>query len=398
MKGSAPTHRFAVAAVVAAALLLTSLLVALVTLLAVDASYDRKHELASGDSFMTLAWATVGVILVVKRPGNRVGWAIALCGVGQLVGGVVSTYAELALLAKPEAHLPAGAAAGRIGDGAWTPLMAGVFALFVLFPEGRFPSPRWRWVTRIVLAGFAFIWLVITTAPGHLDPPLRAYTNPLAVTSSKAYIIAAYPFIAVCLVGTAAAGINLVLRFRRSRGRERQQFKWLAASAALFVASLPLAAFADFAGAGGTVFGVALLAIPLSVGVAVLRYRLYEIDVIVRRTLVYAVLTGGLAAVYFGVVLVLQQVFSSFAGGSDLAIAASTLAVAALFRPARAGVQAFVDRRFYRRKYDAERTLAAFAGRLRDEIDLDALTAELTAVVAETMQPAHVSLWLKEAR
>jgi hypothetical protein len=372
----------------------------LATLIYTDSSYHPDQSLASGapDVVLALSWAAVGAILTVKRPDNLVGWSIALAGGGMLVGGLFGGYGELALLAKPELGLPGGAAAGAIDDGSWTPLMAGVVLLLVLFPAGRLPSGRWRRILKLVLAGFGLIWVVIATSPGHLDPPLDAYTSPLAVTGNDAYLIAIFPVIAFCLVCTALAGISLVLRYRRSRGQERQQFKWLAASAALLVATLPLAAVFDFSGWGGNPFGLALIALPVSVGIAVLRYRLYEIDVIVRRTVVYGVLTGALAGLYFAIVLALQQAFSSLAGGSSLAIALSTLAVAALFRPARTRIQAFVDRRFYRRKYDAEQTVAMFAARLRDEVDLDALRGELTAVVAETMQPAHVSLWLREAR
>jgi hypothetical protein len=275
--------------------------------------------------------------------------------------------------------------------------MAGVFLLLVYFPDGRLPSPRWRTVTLLVLLGFAFTWLVISTAPGDLDSPLEKYENPLAVTQSKAYVLVLVAVIPACLICLVLAGISLVRRFGRSHGLERQQFKWLAASTALLVLTLPFAAAFHFSEIAGAVFAVALMALPVSVGIAVLRYRLYDLDLIVRRTLVYGVLTAGLGGLYFAIVLGFQELFAPFAGGSDLAIAASTLAVAALFRPARRRVQAFVDRRFYRRKYDAERTLEAFAARLRDEVDLDALRAELTSVVIEAMQPAHVSLWLREA-
>jgi hypothetical protein len=169
----------------------------------------------------------------------------------------------------------------------------------------------------------------------------------------------------------------------------------LAGSASLLVLLLPVQYVFDFSGAAGLVFTIALTALPISVGIAILRYRLYEFDTIIRRTLVYGGLSALLAGLYFGIVLALQQVFSSFAGGSDLAVAVSTLAVAALFGPARRRVQRVVDRRFYRRRYDAQRTLESFAATLRDEIDLDALGGELRSIVRETMQPAQVSLWLR---
>jgi hypothetical protein len=246
-----------------------------------------------------------------------------------------------------------------------------------------------------VLGAFGLVFLILTTAPGELDPPFEAYENPLAVTSSEGYAAAALGLICVCLAFIAVAGVDLLRRFRRSRGEERQQFKWFAASAGFLVLVLPFSAVFEWSGVVGAVFTVALIALPISVGIAILRYRLYELDVIVRRTLVYGVLTAGLAGLYFAIVLLLQEIFSSFAGGSDLAVAGSTLAVAALFRPARRRIQAFVDRRFYRRRYDAEGTLDAFSSRLRQEIDLEALSTELRRVVDETMRPTTVSLWLR---
>jgi hypothetical protein len=393
------TPRAAAVALCVSTVLLTAALVTLAVILALDSSYEPDQSLLTtlSDVPLVLPFAIVGALLVVKRPGNLVGWSLSLAGIGLLVGGVLGAYAELALLAKPEAGLPGGGAAGALVGGSWTPLMAGVFLLLVYFPDGRLPSPRWRTVTLLVLLGFALTWLVISTAPGDLDSPLENYENPLAVTQSKAYVLVLVAVIPACLICLVLAGISLVLRFRRSHGLERQQFKWLAASTAFLVLTLPFAAAFHFSEIAGAVFAVALMALPVSVGIAVLRYRLYDLDLIVRRTLVYGVLTAGLGGLYFAIVLGLQELFSSFAGGSDLAIAGSTLIVAALFRPARRRVQALVDRRFYRHKYDAERTLQAFAARLRDEVDLDALRTELTSVVAETMQPAHVSLWLRQA-
>jgi hypothetical protein len=389
----------AVAACIASAVLALSL-VALAVILELDSSYEPAESFASNvpDLLMVLAFASVGAILTLKRPRNLVGWALSLAGGGLLLGGVFEVYAELALLAKPEAGLPAGAAAGAISSGAWTPLMAGVFLLLLLFPSGQLPSRRWKPVAIAVLAGFALVWVIISTSPGRLEPPLEAFENPLAFTDSSGYLTIIWPIIAACLVCVGLATISLLLRFRRSRGEERQQFKWLAASAGLFLVMLPIQYLFEFSGTAGAVFTVVLIGLPVSVGVAVLRYRLYEIDVIVRRTLVYGVATAALAGLYFGIVLALQEVFSSAAGGSDLAIAVSTLAAAALFRPVRGRVQALVDRRFFRRKYDVQQTIADFNSRLRDQVELDALSGELQRLVAHTMQPAHVSLWLRTTR
>jgi hypothetical protein len=380
------------------ALCVISAFACLAALVTLDAGYRHQHPPAHDlpDVLMAAAFALVGLVLIAKRPENLVGWALSLAGLGLFVGGVLSAYAALALLAKPEWGLPGGTVAGALAVGSWAPLMCGVFLLFLGFPGGDFPSARWRRVASLVLVGFALIWLGIDLSPGTLDPPLEHYRNPIAVTHSGLFVPALFAIIAPCLVCLALAGADLVRRFRRSRGVERQQFKWLATTATLLVITMPFSAAFNWADIPGAIFSVLLIALPVSVGIAVLRYRLYDIDVIIRRTLVYGVLTGLLAASYLGAVLGLQQVFSSIAGGSNLAIVASTLGVAAIARPLRRRVQSFVDRRFYRRKYDAERTLSAFSARLRDQVDLDALRADLTGVMAETMQPAHLSFWLRE--
>ena len=223
----------------------------------------------------------------------------------------------------------------------------------------------------LVLLDFAAIWFIIATS-SKLEPPLEAYDNPLVLTTSDLYAAAlAIPLVVACLASIVAAAVIVVRRFRRSRGDERQQFKWFATSAGFLVVTVPIATAFNWTGIGGIVITFQLIALPVSVGIAVLRYRLYEIDVIIRRTLVYGTLSVLLAGTYVAVVIGLQALFSSFAGGSNLAIAASTLAVAALFMPVRSRVQRFVDRRFYRRRYDAQRTLealrraAARAGRAR---------------------------------
>ena len=348
---------------------------------------------------MTLSFVIVGAIVTIKRPDNLVGWALSLAGLGLLVSGRPRPLWRAGSVREARARAPRRRRGGRgrrrcAGHRSWR----GVFLLLVVFPSGRAPSPRWRTITTVVLGAFALVWVLVTTAPGKLDPPFEAFENPLALTDSESYLAIAWVLIGACLVAIAAAAVSLLRRFRRSRGEERQQFKWFAASAGLLLLTLPFSAIFNWSGVAGAIFGIALIALPISVGIAILRYRLYELDVIIRRTLVYGGLSALLAGLYFAIVLALQQVFSSFAGGSDLAVAVSTLAVAALFGPARRRVQHAVDRRFYRRRYDAQRTLETFSARLRDEVDLDALGTELRTVVRDTMQPSDVSLWLRPAQ
>jgi hypothetical protein len=265
------------------------------------------------------------------------------------------------------------------------------------------PSPRWRWFSRITLGLIALAAVGLATAPGKVES-VSGTANPLG-THALSWLAAATLLLIVSFVGGLAA---LVVRYRRSGSQDRVELRWIAfgggAFLTVYLASLPLNAWGnDQSTVGITITAVAqaaFAALPISIGYAVLRHRLYDIDVVINRTLVYGALTATLAAVYAASVLLLQLMLSGVTCDSGFAVAASTLAVAGLFRPARSRIQSAVDRRFYRRKYDAARTVERFGVRLRDEIDLEALGRELRAVVTDTMQPASVSLWLRtpEAR
>jgi hypothetical protein len=292
----------------------------------------------------------------------------------------------------------------------WVPLIGlmGTF-LILLFPDGRLPSPGWRpWAWLCALA-MILSFIAILIQPGSFtDSGYPDVRNPLGMEGLRPFIgfaLLVIPLIPICIVGCA---VGLIRRFRRSRGQERQQMKWLAAAAGvvavvylvMMMLSLPGLVgrepppWVDILGNIG-VFAFVLL--PLAIAVAIFRYRLYDIDLLINRTLVYGTLTAALTAAYLITTTVLQGLLRPLVGQSDLAVAGSTLVVAALFRPGRARVQAFIDRRFYRNKYDAARTLERFSSRLRDEVDLDALTGELLELVGDVMQPEQVSLWLREA-
>ena len=346
-----------------------------------------------------LVFPSVGLAIAVRQPGNAIGWLFLAGGLGAQVEDAALGYGTYTLLKEPGA-LPGGAVAGLIADVVWIPMMAaGISLLLLLFPTGRPPSPRWNlliWVVALAVAAYV-IGTLLNPAPLYFFEDVR---NPLGWEAGRDVIGPLVDFVGgPFLLTTVAAVIALILRFRRSTGVEREQLKWLVYSAALLVAFTPVMVLTGDAGVelGGVLvsdflYGVLIGALPLAVGAAILRYRLYDIDVVIRRTVVYGSLTVTLVGAYVGSVLLLQLVLSP---GSDLAIAASTLAVAALVRPALRRIQGLVDRRFYRSRYDATRTLEGFGARLRDEVSLDSLSAELRGVVADTVQPAHVSLWLR---
>jgi hypothetical protein len=348
---------------------------------------------ASFEALTLTALGVIGAVVASRQPRNPVGWILCVTplSLGLLVLGVHVFWSfELA------GQEDAAELAAWFSSWVWTPAIFGSFVLFpLLFPTGAPPTARWRpvaWAGVVgcaaMLAGFAF-------TPGEFED-LPA-VNPVGLgdpLGTAAEVAKGLGFV-LLVVGTLAAIASIVVRFRRSRGIERQQLKWVTAGAAL----LPLSQIpSGDMGYAGLLLGA--LVIAGAVAIAMLRYRLYDVDVVINRAVVYGALTATLALAYLGSVVLLQLVLRPLTKESNLAIAGSTLAVAALFRPARARIQEVVDRRFYRRKYDAQRTLEAFSSRLRDQVDLGALNSELSAVVKETLQPAHVSLWLRvpEAR
>ena len=349
---------------------------------------------------LLLAYPTVGALVASRYPKNPIGWIFCGVGVSFAVTNAAQGYAVHGLIAQP-GSLPGAADMAWLSEWLFIPalILAATF-LLLLFPTGKLPSRRWRPVAVVAGLGTLGISTLGALAPGPFtDAPFTSVANPLGVGALESVVGPAFAVLFLITLGCGlAAAISLVVRFRRATGVERVQLKWIAYAGALLV---PL-----FIGTGAaphrlqtlvqlsTLIAVATL--PIATGIAILRYRLYEIDRIISRTLVYGALTVILGAAYAGLVLVGQALFSSVAGGSHLAVAASTLVVAALFLPARSRVQGFVDRRFYRSRYDAARTLEAFGARLRDQVKLEALKAELAAVVGETMQPAHAGVWLRE--
>jgi hypothetical protein len=344
------------------------------------------------------AFAVVGAVLVAKRPANAIGWIMAAVALMVSIFLAGDTYAAYVMVTRgqPDALAVIGA---WIGSWYWYPLLVLVLVyLPLLFPDGRMPSRRWLPVA--VLTGVGTLGVIVLGALAdtlHLnEAPGYEIDNPIGV-EGLGYVEDLPVFgvlTGLLFFGIIGAAASVVVRFRRSRGIERQQMKWFVYAVAPMLL-IPTDGFLP-----GTIssvaLGVVLIGLPTAIGIAVLRYRLYDIDVLINRTLVYGSLTALLVTVYVGSVVILQAAFRSLTGqGSQLTIVASTLAIAALFNPLRRRIQAFVDRRFYRRKYDAAKTLAAFSARLRDETDLAELNEELIAVVRETMQPAHVSLWLR---
>jgi len=356
---------------------------------------DYKSIASSATEMVTVGvFALVGIALVLKRPNNVIGWLLIVPG----TAAVFSEYALYTLLARPESSLPGGEIAVAIDISMWFVLVYTVLLLLLTFPSGHIASRWWRrfaWITGVGLP--IAVVLTVLTMDGF-DPPYEQFQNPWLIEGLDQYVdLLSVAFLFPLMISVPVAAIDLFIRFRRSRGEERQQFRWLALSGVTLVAYFPV-----YALLGTThdelayaLFTIALATLPVSIGIAVLKYRLYEIDSVVSRTVAYGLLTAILAAAYFGIVVSLQAILRELSGGSDLAIALTTLVVAGLFLPARRQVQTLVDRRFNRRAYDVALTIDAFSGRLRDQIDLDTLRYELLAVVDETMQPHGTSLWLR---
>jgi hypothetical protein len=356
---------------------------------------------------LPLAFTIVGAVIALRQSANRIGWVCLAIGGFLLLGNVAGAYSSYER-STGSAPLPGTELATWLDSWTWIPAIgsAGTF-LLLLFPDGRLPSPRWRVAAWTSAAVIVLVALSNAFRPGAL-PNEPGVVNPFAIEAAR-YLPGRLPgganvMLPICFLAAAAA---LVIRFRRAGGRERLQLKWFAFAAALLATLFAVAAVTDLVAGvvgAGRPLGVRLLedavstsavGLPLAIGIAVLRHNLYEIDVIINRTLVYGALTASLAAAYLGLVLLFQLALSPLTRKSDLAVAVSTLAVAALARPLRGRIQEGVDRRFYRRRYDARRTLERFGAHLRDELDPGAVGIELREVVEQTMQPAHMSLWLR---
>jgi hypothetical protein len=345
---------------------------------------------------VTLAYSTVGAFIVARRQ-NVVGWILSALALGVSIGFLIEQYSLRGLVTAP------GSLPGTAYVAALQPLFNVNFAwfgvLFLLFPDGCLPNRRWRPVLWLWLAGVVLLVLGFLMRPGPLDTPYGSgLLNPMGIRVLR------WPLQAAVGLGSGFAFLSafasvaaLIVRFRRARGTQRQQIKWVA-----FVgATASVLLIASFVG-NLDVFFISFfftltVGVPAALAIAIFRYRLYDIDRIINLTLVYGLVTAVLAAVYVAGVVGLGSLARTLTGQANnaLVIAASTLAVAALFRPARRRIQDLIDRRFYRHKYDAAQTLEVFSSRLREQVDLEALASELVDVVRETMQPAHASLWLR---
>jgi hypothetical protein len=356
-----------------------------------------------------LAFTLVGTLIASRIPGNPIGWVCLAIGLTLMLAGAAGEYDVYALQTRP-GSLPGAEYMAWLENWLWIPSVGliGTF-LVLLFPDGRLPSRRWRPVAWLAATVVVSASVSEALAPGPLSEAPNV-TNPFGLEAARHAVelvnMSTFLLLPLCFVASA---LSMIVRFRRATGEERQQLKWFASAAALlatvFSATVVGGIVEDVMGRSGSSLAFKILqdvvtlsfaGLPIAMGIAVLKYRLYDIDRIINRALVYGTLTATLVLVYVGGVVSLQYAFRTLTGqGSQIAIVASTLAIAALFNPLRRRIQSFIDRRFYRRKYDARKTLEAFSAKLRDETDLDTLGGDLVGVVRETMQPAHVSVWLR---
>jgi hypothetical protein len=370
-------------------------------LLALNLSYPGVHifDYWLESTVAAAGFSTVGSVIISRRPNNIIGWLLNAAGFLLGLNHFSCEYAIYTSLAQP-GSLPGGEAAAWLAYWIFVPPSALLVFMFLLFPTGRLASSRWRWFAgfSVIAASIGVVSMAFSSGVTYLGP----VPNPLGIENLRGIDRIVEPFLFTLLLLAAS---SMFVRLRRATGVERQQIKWFAYAAAVAVSgqilghSLFVVTDASWVRWAGVIPGmVGVLGMPVAMGIAILRFRLYEIDLVINRTLVYGSLTVMLAAVYLGGVAATEAIFRALTGHEQqpqLAIVVSTLVIAALFNPLRRRIQGFIDRRFYRRKYDAAKTLAAFSTKLRNETDLDALSDDLVSVVRDTMQPAHVSLWLR---
>jgi hypothetical protein len=357
------------------------------------------------NTVVSVSFPAIGLLLASRRPEHPIGWLLRAAGLTLGLEHFCAEYAIYALLAQP-GSLPADQAAAWFITWGSQPFAALCGFLALLFPDGRLPSRRW----------LPFAWLIgiaavaVATVAAFVPGPVWSIDNPLGIealegVSDRDFALMEASFYVLGLPAMA----SVFLRFRRARSVERQQIKWFAYAGSVVVLAAicrnPLGYVVHSATGAWwawwllqVILSVGFAGISIAMGIAILKYRLYEIDIIINRTLVYGSLTVLLAAVYFGGVATVEAIFRALTGQSQqpqLAIVISTLVIAALFNPLRRRIQSFIDRRFYRKKYDARKTLEIFSAQLRNETDLEAIGDDLVGVVRERMQPAHVSLWLR---
>jgi hypothetical protein len=370
------------------------------TLLMSLAGFLLKEGFTKDDVFGIpfMAFTLVGAVVATRQPKNPVGWLLLFVGASAVMGFFSGAYAVRSLRG---AGLPAADVAEWVSSWIWFPGI-GCLITFVLllFPEGKLPSPRWRLVGYAAAFMLVLVTLSLALVPGPMDPfdpLLPSRENPFGVEAFR--VIEPVAFALFPLLGVVSAA-SLFFRYRSASLQQRQQIKWFAFSSVVLVMILLFEELFDqILGSAGAeiVFLIGMIFPSIGAGVGILKYRLYDIDVVINRTLVYLALTAILAGCYLGIVFLLQGLLDDVTRESDLAVAASTLAVAALFRPLRARVQDFIDLRFYRTKYDAAETLRDFSSRLRSHVDLDSLARELAATVSATMQPSHLSIWIRSS-
>jgi hypothetical protein len=350
-----------------------------------------------------MVFAIVAALIVSRQPRNALGWVLMVPVGVYVVSGPIASYIESLGPSSAEPTLLILLMAW-FSSWNWLLLIFPLVYIPLLFPNGRPPTPRWRWVSVVAIA-WATLFVLLATLSQQIHTntaPDIVFDNPIGVLGIDTVERLVGVWIVGLLALAVACAVALFVRYRRANETEREQIKWLLYACALFLVVYVggfVSGLGGTASVGGYIwevfFGLSVIALPAAIGIAILRYRLYDIDVVINRTLVYGPLTATLVALYFGGIVLLQRLFVLLTGQkSTLAIVASTLLIAALFNPLRTRLQSFIDRRFFRSKYDARKTLETFSAKLRDETDLEALNDDLVGVVSETMQPAYVSLWL----